>query len=50
MTDHPAQRDPAADVHVLERRDEMSAADVVEVHVEAVRRDPPHSITGDSAR
>ena len=35
--DHPAQRDPAAHLQRVQGRDEMIAADVVEVQVDAVR-------------
>ena len=50
LADHAAQRDAAADVHVLQRGHQVRPADVVEVHVEAVGSDPRHALAGCSAR
>ncbi len=40
LADHPAQRDVAADLHVVQRGHQVRATDVVEVHVDPVRSEP----------
>src|SRR4051794_20656869 len=44
LRDHPAERDPAAQPQGVQRRDEVVAADVVEVQVDPLRRDPGQAV------